>query len=85
MVCEVLYCTAPESRSCCNAVFELEALRCFAEDPSTVMATIGEEDMMFRRSFLLEASQALDPDAEELGQEFLDYAETIGKRVVAVW
>ena len=85
MVCEILYCTAPESKSCNNAVFELEALQCFAKDSNTVMAIIGEEDMMFRKSFLVEGSQGLDPYSEELGQDFLDYAERIGKKAVAVW
>jgi len=85
MVCEILYCTAPESRSCNNAVFELEALRCFAKDSNTVMAMIGEADMMFRKSFLLDGSQELDEYSEELAQDFLDYAERSGKNAVTVW
>ncbi|MEW6668447.1 MAG: hypothetical protein AB1512_24810 [Thermodesulfobacteriota bacterium] len=85
MVCEILYCRGRESRSSNDAVLELEALRYFAMDPNTVMAVIGEEDMMFRRSFLVEASQQLDPDSEELGQDFMDHARRTGKKAVALW
>ena len=46
------------------------------------MATIYEEDMLFRKSFVLEAAEVLDPNLEEIGQGFIDYARQTGKKTV---
>jgi hypothetical protein len=42
------------------------------------MVTIGEEDMLFRKSFLLRASQAVKAESEDIGQDLTDYAKKIG-------
>jgi len=82
MVCDILYCKAPKSRSCKNALAELEALRYFANDAKIVMAIIYEEDMLFRKSFVMEAAEVLDPNLEEIGQGFIDYARQTGKKTI---
>ncbi len=79
---DIMYCKAPGSRSCNNAFLELEAIRFFASDPRVAMVIIKEEDMMFRKSFLLEAAEALDPTLEEIGQDLADYARQTGRKTV---
>ena len=79
---DIMYCRASGSRSCNNAFLEVEALRFFASNPSVVMVIIQEENMMFRKSFLLEAAETLDPALEEIGQELADYARQTGRKMV---
>jgi hypothetical protein len=75
---DVLYCTAEKSRSLRDAIGEIEALRLFADDEKVAMVIIGEKDMLFRKSFLMRASQAVKPDSEDIGQDLMDYAKKIG-------
>ncbi len=79
---DILYCKAPEKNSCKDAIAELEALQCFADDAKVMMAIIYEEDMLFRKSFVLEAAKVLDPGLEEIGQGFIDYARQTGRKTI---
>ena len=82
MDCDILYCKASKSKSCRDAFAELEALRWFSKDPKIVMVIIYEEDMLFRKSFILEAAEVLDPNLEEIGQEFIDYTEQTDRKTL---
>ena len=78
---DILYFTPPEKRSHRNAMAELDGLKRLANDDAVVMVVIGEEAMMFRRPFLLEAGRRLPPETEEIGQDLMDFAEERGLKV----
>ena len=78
---EILYCLARDRGREGNPVTEIEALLLLAGDPELVMVVINEENMLFRKSFILEAGAALDPTLEEMGPELADYAASTGKKV----
>jgi len=81
---DILYCTLPpEQNSHRNAIAELEALQLFSV-PDTAMVVIGEEDILFRRSFILRAGPLLPPDSEEIGQDMSDQATALGLKVYYV-
>ncbi len=82
MAGDILYCRATGSGSCRDALGELSALRYFAQDAAMVMVTVYEENMLFRKSFILEAAEALDPDLEEIGQGFADFARKVGRKTL---
>jgi hypothetical protein len=75
---EIIYCTESESRRHNDIISELEALRIFAKEDDQAMITLGEMDMMFRKIFILAASEGLPPEAEELGQDLEDFAKSRG-------
>ncbi|MDZ7842642.1 MAG: hypothetical protein U5R46_17725 [Gammaproteobacteria bacterium] len=75
---DVLYCKAPAARGTRDAVAELEALDTFARNDQVAMIVIGEEDMLFRRSFLVEAAGGTDPQSEDVGQDLADFATKRG-------
>lgn len=75
---DVLYCKAPAARGTRDAVAELEALDTFARNDQVAMIVIGEEDMLFRRSFLVDAADDTDPQSEDVGQDLADFATKQG-------
>ncbi|MGC9366447.1 MAG: hypothetical protein ACP5FK_05330 [bacterium] len=80
--CEIIYCTAPDSRSYHDPVFELDALRKLGDDENLAMIIIGEEDMFFKKAFVQRASCCLNPQHEDIGQDLLDFASEIGLKCV---
>jgi hypothetical protein len=77
---DLLYCLAPLDTRSQDALSEIEALDTFANDPEIVMIVIGDENMMFRRGFLIDALQGTDRESEDIGQDLLDHAGRIGKK-----
>ncbi|TVQ37210.1 MAG: hypothetical protein EA370_07105 [Wenzhouxiangella sp.] len=75
---EVLYCRAAAGRSARDAVAELEALDTFASKEQVAMIVIGDEDMLFRRTFLVDAARGTDLQSEDVGQDLADYATRQG-------
>lgn len=79
---DILYCKADNSEGGANPVVEMEALLLFAVEPELAMTVTNEENMLFRKSFILKAAEALNPHIEEIGQELNDYAADIGAKVL---
>ena len=77
---DILYCLAPLHTRTQDALSELEALDTFANDPETVMIVVGDENMMFRRDFLLTTDQGVDLQSEDVGQDLADHAAALGKK-----
>lgn len=76
----ILYCRPPRKRAEKNVVAELEALRAFAGDERLVMLVIGEEEMFFRCTFLIENAARLQGDREEVADEVEQTARKLGYR-----
>jgi hypothetical protein len=75
---EVIHLAAPPARSHHDALAELEGLRLLAQDERAALVTVGEDDLLARRSFLLEACAGLAPESEDIGQDFFDFAREHG-------
>ncbi len=75
---ELLYITGVDAKGPLDAMLEVDVMGQFNDNDRLAMVILGEENMMFRRSFLLAASENVPPEAEELGQDLLDYARRAG-------
>ena len=75
---DVIHLAAPPERSHRDALAELEGLAVLAGEKQAALVTVGEEDLIARRSFLLEACSSINPDYEEIIQDLLDFARDHG-------
>jgi len=75
---EVINLAAPPDRSHRDALAELEGLTVLARDKQVAFVAVGEEDLIARRSFLLEACSSINPDYEEIIQDLSDFARDHG-------
>lgn len=75
---DILYMQPSNPRRDAGPLAQIDALCEFAKAPNLVMVVIGDETMLFRKSFILTAGQSLDPHSEEIGQDLWDLATTQG-------
>lgn len=78
---DVLYCRASSEGRGLDALAEVDALAEFRHKPQVAMIVIGDEHMMFRRSFLTDVARDADPNSEDVGQDLADQAEHSGLQV----
>lgn len=78
--CEIVYLKSPPSHCHRDAVAELEALRMLGE-PQCAMAVIGEEDVLIRRTELIEIAAQGDPEAEDICQDLADGVKRKGLKM----
>lgn len=71
----VMYLVPPEKQRPKSAQAEVLSLIRISQEERTVGVLIGEEAAMFSREFILDASENIPPDYEEILQDLSDYAE----------
>ncbi len=79
---DVLYCRGAKGSHGLDALAEVDALAEFQRDSQAAMIVIGDEHMMFRRSFLTDAVRDADPNSEDVGQDLADEAECASLKVL---
>lgn len=81
---DILYMQPSNPRRDAGPLAQIDALCEFARDQNLVMVVIGNETMLFRKSFILTAGQSLDLQSEEIGQDLWDLATKQGLTAGAI-
>lgn len=81
---DAIYLVPPDRRNPRDALSELEGLKELAAIPDAALVVLGEEGVLARRDFLIEASRTIAPESEDIIQDLMDAAEQSGKKVRTV-